>query len=176
MNAQTDLSALCDRAAQASAMAKATLSANEKAVKELSRDIATMPFVVRSFVSSTISTGTGQDIGGWVKTISDLSHDVEDAQDSIESVRLRGSIDADDRGVLHTTVEHTRGEQPSMERLASFLEAAPGKIRTVPPGILPAEKRDEMVAMLDGHARSVREGLAMMPHLVETLEALLAAR
>ncbi len=176
MNAQTDLSALCDRAAQASVTAKATLSANEKAVKELSRDIGAMPFVVRSFVSSTISAGTGQDIGGWVKTISDLTHDIDDAQDAIESVRLRGSVDQDDRVVLRATVDHTRGEEAGMERLASFLEAAPGKIRTAPPGILPPEKRDEMTAMLDGHARAVRQGLAILPALTASLDALLAAR
>lgn len=176
LNAQNDLSALCDRAAQASATAKTTLSANERAVKELSRDIGSMPFVVRGFVSSTISSGTGQDIGGWVKTISDLTLDIDDAQDAIESVRLRGSVDQDDRAVLSTTVQHARGEQAGMERLADFLESAPGKIRTVPPGILPPDKRDEMVAMLDEQARAVRKGLAMLPDLVASLDALLDAR
>jgi len=168
----TDIATLCEQVERTSAAALDNLTKTEAAVRDLEREMGAMPFFVRGFVSSTVSKGSGQDVPAWVRTIGSLTADIRSAQEAASRTRAAGALAADDRARLPQTAEHIRADQPRFERLVAFLRDAPSKLDTVPKGVLPPERRGELLAMLDAQVRSLHQTIATMPALAEAVRAL----
>ncbi len=168
----TDIATLCERVERTGAAALDNLTRTEAAVRDLEREMGAMPFFVRGFVSSSVSKGSGQDVPAWVRTIGALTADIRSAQEAAGRARAAGALAGEDRARLPQTAEHIRVDQPRFERLVGFLEEAPSRLDTVPKGVLPPERRGELLAMLDAQVRSLRATVAAMPALAEAVQAL----
>ena len=144
----------------------------EGALRDLQREVAGLPFFVRGFISSEVSRGTGQDLAAWGETITALQRETGETHEALGRAGTAGSVLDADRAMLARTSERLENERPRLEKLLGFMEKAPSRINTVPAGVLPAERRNEVVQAIDHQTRAVRNVLAEMTGLAQSLKAL----
>ena len=142
------------------------------ALRDLQREVAGLPFFVRGFISSEISRGTGQDLPAWAGTITGLLGVVGEAREALDRSEAAGNVSEADRAALAATSERLDGERPRLEKLLGFMEKAPSRLNTVPAGVLPAERRNEVTQAIDHQTTAVRNVLAEMEALSQSLKSL----
>ena len=167
-----DFQSLCMRADKASGTLLENLAHIETALDGLQNEVAKLPFFVKSFVSSEVKKGTGQDIPAWSDTIGGLTDLIRSARDAVQRSSVSGAAADADRSAIISASERMTAEQPKLEGLASFMEKVPSRLNSLPSGLVPADRRAELLATIDQQVRAARRVIAAMPELVQSLDGL----
>lgn len=168
----TPLSAACDQAEQSGATALQNLAQIEAALRDVQTEVAKLPFFVRGFVTSEIKRGSGQDIPAWLERIGALTAFIGEAQATVHRVRSAGAVSGTERTQITQAMQRIDAERPEIEKLTAFMQSAPSKVNSVPPGIMPADRRDEFLSAVDRQVQSLRGVLAALGDLSHGLQAL----
>ena len=171
----TDFSALCGRAARSSATVLDNLAQIEAALSDVQGELGNLPFFARTFVSAEVKRGTGQDMAAWLQAVSALIATLREAEAAVGRVRATATVSDADRGIIAQAGERAEAERARLGTLVGYMEQAPSKIQTVPTGMLPAERRDELLGAIARQTQALRDALAAMPELVERLTAVAGA-
>ena len=162
----------CERTERSSAVVLENLAQIEAALRDVQEKLATAPFVVRTFASSEVSRGTGQDIAAWTQAVVGLMAQVRDAQAAVVRARGAGAAGEADRAVMRQVGTRVAAEQPRLEALVGFLQKAPDKITRVPAVLFPAEQRDEVLGAIARQVAAMQGALAAVPDLAASLRTL----
>jgi hypothetical protein len=167
-----DFSTLCDQAEQSGSRVLRNLGQISATLRGLQAEIDKLPFFVRGFATSEISKGTGQDIPAWLTTTSSLQQALQEAQAAVARSRDAGAVSESDRSVIGNAAERSEAVRSRLESLVGFMETIPSKLKLAPPGLLPADRRDEFLATIDGQKQALRDTIAAIPELTQSLRAL----
>ncbi len=168
----TDFVTLCEQAERSGAAALDNLRQIESALGDLQKEMGNLPFFVRGFVTSEVKKGTGQDVPAWAKTVNALTAAIREAQSAVERARPAGTMADADRAAVQRTAALVEAERGRLDGLLAYMRTAPVKIQAVPGGMLPAERRGELLAAIDRQVQAMRGALAAMPELAESLNAI----
>ena len=169
----TNRATLYQQTARSAATVLDDLAQLETMIGELQSRIGELPFFARGFVSSQVTKGTGQDIPVWGKTIVTLTTTLRQvreaaARDDSES----GAPSGDDRALYSAAHARIDSDRPRLERLAAFMESVPSKLGASPPGLLPADQRDDFLTTVRSQSAALRGAIAEMPTLSAKLSAI----
>ena len=168
----TDFSTLCDQAEQSGSVVMRNLEHIGTALRALQSEIEKLPFFVRGFATSEISKGSGQDIPAWLTMTASLREALQEAQAAVARSRAAGSVGEADRSIMGSAAERAEAARSRLESLVGFMETIPSKMKLAPPGLLPADRRDEFLATIDSQKQALRDTIAAMPELTQSLGAL----
>ena len=168
----TDFATLCDRAKEGCTTVLDNMAEIESALGGMQGELGKLPFFVRGFITAEVSRGTGQDIPAWTKTITTLMGTIREAAAAIDRVRDAGRVGDAERSILAQAGERVEAEQPRLDTLATFMAKAPAKVNMAPGGMLPADRRAELLQTLDRQTQALRGTVAAMPELASSLQAL----
>jgi hypothetical protein len=168
----SDVLLLCERAERSSAAVLENLAQIEAALRDVQDKLATAPVFVRTFASSEVSRGTGQDIAAWTQALVRLMAQVRDAQAAVVRTRAAGAAGEADRAVMRQVGARVAAEQLRLGALVGFMQKAPDKITRVPAVLFPTEQRDEVLGAIARQVAAMQSVLAAMPDLVASLRTL----
>src|ERR687885_1360795 len=117
----SDVLLLCERAERSSAAVLENLAQIEAALRDVQDKLATAPFFVRTFASSEVSRGTGQDIAAWTQVVVGLMAQIRDAQAAVVRARAAGAAGEADRAVMRQVGARVAAEQTRPDALGGFL-------------------------------------------------------
>src|SRR5918911_4957377 len=96
----SDVLLLCERAERLSAALLENLAQIQAALRDVQEKLAAAPFFVRTFASSEVSRGTGQDIAAWTQAVVGLMAALRDAQAAVVRARAAGATGEADRALM----------------------------------------------------------------------------
>jgi hypothetical protein len=168
----SDVLLLCERAEQSSAAVLENLVQIEAALRDVQEKLATAPIFVRTFASSEVSRGTGQNIAAWTQAVVGLMAQVRDAQAAVVRARAAGAAGEADRALMRQVGARVAAEQPRLDALVGFMQKAPDKITRVPAVLFPTAQRDEVLGAIARQVAAMQRTLAAMPDLAASLRTL----
>ncbi len=172
----SDIPALCARVERGAMTVLDNIAPIADAVRDVEGGVGALPPVARGLIASVVARevarNTGQDIPAWVTMLTALTASVRESQAVARRIRTTATVGAADRADLTGAARQVDAAQPRFERLAAFMEAAPGKVRRVPAAVVPAARRDAFLQTMGDQAGAIRRALAAMPDLSRDLRAL----
>lgn len=167
-----DFSTLCDQAGRSGAAVLDNLSQIETAMTDLQREMENLPFFVRAFVASEVKRGTGQDLPAWTQAVSVSTTTVRNTLAIMSRARDAGSLDPANRALVRQAAAKIESDSARLGALVSYMQDAPAKIQAVPGGMLPADRRGELIATVERQTQALRGALAAMPAFAASLNVL----
>jgi len=172
----SDIPTLCARVERGGMIVLDNIAPIANAVRNVEGGVRTLPPVARGLIASVVARevarNTGQDIPSWVTMLDALTMSLRASLTATDRIKATETISAKDRARLIRAAAQVEADQPRFERLATFMEAAPGKVRRVPAAVVPAARRDAFLQTLADQAGAIRRALAAMPDLSRDLRAL----
>jgi len=162
----SDIPTLCARVEKGGMTVLDNIAPIADAVRDVEGGVGALPPVARRLIASVVSRevarNTGQDIPAWVTMLDALTTSVRESRTVAGRIRATETVSAADRACLTHAAGQVDAAQPRFERLAAFMEAAPSKVRRVPPAIVPVARRENFLQTLADQAGAIRRALAAM--------------